>query len=110
MTQVREGAWTPGPLEAVGISVFDKNADCVAICHPRLKLPGRASLTEMASNARLFAAAPDLFGALEEARGCIINLLILSGHHDDESVLRHFVVEEIDAALAKAALAREQGL
>src|SRR5690625_4088729 len=102
-----ETKWTPGPWAStdhgVGeIVVYDEGTQS---CLASLDEDGDSSCAwpkhystspEARANANLIAAAPDLYAALEEARGTIQALI-------DEGYTGHIdQLGRIDAALAKA--------
>src|SRR5690625_1372419 len=101
-----ETKWTPGPWRANRNSSFweiepesrDRGINGIPytvgdVCSTD---PGRPDDGKQEANAHLIAAAPDLYEALEEARGTIQALIDegYTGHIDQRG--------RIDAALAKA--------
>jgi glutamate/tyrosine decarboxylase-like PLP-dependent enzyme len=94
---------TPGPWHAEGPDMFgDFN-----ICHPadslavagvvaNLRLPD-----EVAANARLVAAAPDMLAALQELSK-LSDGIIVSGMSQSEMTALAAAWERADAAIAKA--------
>lgn len=74
-------AHTPGPWDAGGLTVYDTCMDGVASCHS-------------AEDARLIAAAPDMFEALQKI---------------ETAALGGFLTPELCAEIVKAALSKVTG-
>lgn len=97
-----QAGYTPGPWSAEGPDQFgDYNIHCQ---HERAVVTAVISnlrpSTEVAANARLIAAAPDLLEALQNASGLLDTPLGRRRHADDS--FYDAVVQSIRAALATA--------
>lgn len=95
-------AFTPGPWMRDGISVTTcapagQARTVIATAHPHVFLRPTASMERMRANARLMAAAPELYEALLNARDT------LRAYQIDYADSRYLgAVDDAEAALAKA--------
>lgn len=110
LKRVDEAGFTPGPWHAEGPDQFgDFN-----IHHERYRLAVAAVVSnmhpaeEVAANARLIAAAPDMFEALKAARAFVINSLRELVELPDFDPTQHVVVQKIDAALLRALISQKE--
>ena len=102
-----ETKWTSGPWSIhskAQMSVMGAKGYAVAACG------GYADNTrdcdelfaEQEANARLIAAAPDLYAALEKAREYVGPVIFSDGPRQDDCERCDALIDEIDAALRKA--------
>lgn len=103
-------SWTPGPWRvadedgSVG-SIEDADGQSVAQAQERIedrdRLGNRGPPVARRANARLIAAAPDLYRAAELAR-VVVEQAVGAGWLGDDDMTDRIALDAIDAALAKA--------
>ena len=89
-----ERKWTPGPWEADGCFI-DANRCMEQVCNTLSSVNGRNF-----ADARLIAAAPDLYEALESAEESIATFMGVHGYPMDSGA--GDILRQVSAALAKA--------
>lgn len=103
--------FTPGPWMRDGISVTverpaGEKRQCIAITHPHMDLPAVNSCERMKANARLIAAAPDLYDGCNAMLG-LVQLLL--GRDDLTPELREVLTTNHRIAEARTATSKARG-
>lgn len=77
--------YTPGEwkVSSKGISIVGEDEFPIALCYPDTRLKSPESLTQMQANARLIAAAPDLYEKLLKVKQWVAMLL----NHTEHQIL-----------------------
>lgn len=112
-------SFTPGPWKAHGCSVYQAenwkdgtDYGSLAICQPIEEMDNEPTLEESAANARLIAAAPAMFDALQQAKryiGMMADIIDGNIQRDPKDIAWRDLETDLIEVLRNAAIAQAKG-